>query len=85
MNISTNIRDSLFERGPYWIDGILPLTYIMDNSLLKQKVQSWVEWALQSQHSDIFFGPSSSYPPKKDYNCDLEWLFLKFLKILFGN
>lgn len=26
-----------WERGPYWIDGLLPLAYILDDDLLKQK------------------------------------------------
>lgn len=26
-----------WERGPYWIDGLLPLAYILDDGLLKQK------------------------------------------------
>lgn len=75
-----------WERGPYWIDGILPLAYIMDNNLLKQKVQPWVEWALQSQRPDGFFGPSINYPPEKGLqrNNSEDWwprmVVLKFLK-----
>ena len=38
-----------WERGPYWIDGLLPLAYILDDDVLKAKVQPWIEWALQSQ------------------------------------
>ena len=29
----------VWERGPYWIDGLLPVGYIIDNDTLKQKVQ----------------------------------------------
>lgn len=36
----------VWERGPYWIDGLLPLAYIMDDAELKAKVQPWVEWVL---------------------------------------
>ena len=28
-----------WERGPYWIDGLLPLAYILDDDELKQKAQ----------------------------------------------
>ncbi len=51
-----------WERGPYWIDGLLPLAYILDKDSLKSKVQPWVEWALQSQDESGFFGPKNDYP-----------------------
>lgn len=44
-----------WERGPYWIDGLLPLAYILDDKELKAKVQPWIEWALQSQREDGFW------------------------------
>ena len=39
----------VWERGPYWLDGLLPLAYILDDDALKAKVQPWIEWALASQ------------------------------------
>ena len=75
-----------WERGPYWIDGLLPLAYIMDDAQLKKKVQPWVEWALQSQRADGFFGPSIDYPFEQGLQRDNseDWwprmVVLKFLK-----
>ncbi|MEM7368091.1 MAG: beta-L-arabinofuranosidase domain-containing protein [Bacteroidota bacterium] len=46
-----------WERGPYWIDGLLPLAYILDDQTLKDKVQPWIEWSLQSQTEEGYFGP----------------------------
>lgn len=51
-----------WERGPYWIDGLLPLAYILDDKELKEKVQPWIEWALNSQKSNGYFGPDTDYP-----------------------
>lgn len=46
-----------WERGPYWIDGLLPLAYILDDQELKEKVQPWIEWTLNNQGSDGYLGP----------------------------
>lgn len=51
-----------WERGPYWIDGLLPLAYILDDDTLKLKAQKWIEWAIQSQQPDGYFGPKEDYP-----------------------
>ena len=52
-----------WERGPYWIDGLLPLAYVLDDGSLKEKVKPWVEWALTSQREDGNFGPTKDYTP----------------------
>ncbi|MBO4446993.1 MAG: gamma-glutamyl-gamma-aminobutyrate hydrolase family protein, partial [Bacteroidales bacterium] len=51
-----------WERGPYWIDGLLPMAYILDDAALKAKAQRWVEWTLASQTEDGQFGPRKDYP-----------------------
>ena len=47
-----------WERGPYWIDGLLPLAYMLDDEALKKKVQPWIEWTLASQREDGYPLPS---------------------------
>lgn len=51
-----------WERGPYWIDGLLPLAYMLDDPALKAKAQVWVEAILSSQDEDGYFGPSVDRP-----------------------
>lgn len=54
----------VWERGPYWIDGLLPLAYIMDDARLKAKVQPWIEQVLCSQQESGYFGPSEDRSPE---------------------
>ena len=51
-----------WERGPYWIDGLLPLAYILDDPILKAKVKPWIEWTLNSQQESGQFGPLEDRP-----------------------
>ena len=53
-----------WERGPYWIDGLLPLAYILDDETLKAKAQVWVEAILGSQKEDGYFGPDTDRDPE---------------------
>ncbi len=46
-----------WERGPYWIDGLLPLAYLLDDETLKKKVKPWIEWSLNHRAEDGYFGP----------------------------
>ena len=75
-----------WERGPYWIDGLLPLAYILQDDSLIAKTRPWVEWALQSQTPDGYFGPSADYPAERGLqrNNSRDWwpkmVMLKILK-----
>ncbi len=53
-----------WERGPYWIDGLLPLAYILDDDDLKAKAQVWVEAILGSQKENGYFGPDTDRDPE---------------------
>lgn len=46
-----------WERGPYWIDGLLPLAYLLNDKTLIGKTKPWIEWSLNNQQDDGYFGP----------------------------
>ena len=49
-----------WERGPYYLDGLIPLAWSLGDAALQQKAQRWIEWMLQSQRADGFFGPADN-------------------------
>lgn len=46
-----------WERGPYWLDGLVPLAYLLNDDKLKAKAQKWIEWSINNQREDGYFGP----------------------------
>ena len=50
-------RGDSWERGPYWLDGLVPLAYVLKDNALIQKAQKWIEWSLRNQRDDGYFGP----------------------------
>ena len=49
-----------WERGPYYLDGLIPLAWALGDEALQQKAQVWIEWMLQSQNDEGFFGPADN-------------------------
>jgi len=49
-----------WERGPYFLDGLVPLAYLLDDAHLKAKAQRYVEWTLDHQAASGMIGPSSN-------------------------
>src|SRR5713101_6576130 len=49
-----------WERGPYYLDGLLPLAYLLKDERLIAKTQPWIEWTLASQGEDGQFGPRTN-------------------------
>ena len=45
-----------WERGPYYLDGLLPLAHLLEDERLLKKVEPWIEWTLNSQDERGYFG-----------------------------
>lgn len=74
-----------WERGPYWIDGLLPLAYLLKDPVLIAKVKPWVEWSIKSQQPDGYFGPAKDYPGEPGIQRDNSrdwWPKMVMLKVL---
>lgn len=62
-----------WERGPYYLDGLLPLAYLLNDPNLIAKTKPWVEWTLTHQRADGGIGPEKN----KDW-----WPIMIMLKVL---
>ncbi len=49
-----------WERGPYYVRGLIALAHTLDDEELKERAQKWIDWTLQSQRPDGFFGPTQN-------------------------
>ena len=67
-----------WERGPYYLDGLLPLAYLLDDPVLVAKVRKWVDWTLEHQRPDGGIGPEATFGKKtNDW-----WPNMVMLKVL---
>ena len=48
-----------WERFPYWLDGVVPLAFLLDSPELIQKVENHIEYILDYQQEDGWLGPIS--------------------------
>ncbi|MGA7342553.1 MAG: beta-L-arabinofuranosidase domain-containing protein [Terracidiphilus sp.] len=49
-----------WERGPYFLDGLVPLAWLLNDAALKAKAQRFVDWTLEHQAANGMIGPTSN-------------------------
>ncbi len=49
-----------WERGPYFLDGLIPLAWLLDDVRLKSKAQKYIDWTLTHQQANGMIGPASN-------------------------
>ena len=49
-----------WERGPYYLDGLVPLAYLLNDEKLITKVKTWIEPILASSSDTGWYGPSKN-------------------------
>lgn len=49
-----------WERGPYFLDGLVPLAYLLDDEKLIKKVSGWIEPIIASRSDTGWYGPAKN-------------------------
>ncbi len=49
-----------WERGPYYLDGLVPLAYLLNDEHLITKVKTWIEPILASSRDSGWYGPAKN-------------------------
>lgn len=49
-----------WERGPYFLDGLVPLAWLLDNEKLREKAIKWIEPIIASSSDSGWYGPEKN-------------------------
>ena len=70
-----------WERVPYWLDGLVPLAYQLEEDALKAKVFKYIDYSLTHQQEDGWIGPQQSSSPSGTYQPRDPWPVFVMLKV----
>jgi hypothetical protein len=68
-----------WERAPYWLDGAIPLAWLLDDRPLKVRLTRYVEYIIAHQRPDGWYGPYPLDAVAKRYDL---WAILLANKVL---
>ena len=83
-----DVRDSMWiggncegwERVPYWLDGFIPLAYLLDDEDMKQRAKRYVDCIIANQLSDGWICPNGE-TPREEYDTWAVQLISKVLVV----
>ena len=65
---------------PYWLDGALPLAYLIQDKALIQRIETYIDYVLTHQNEDGWLGPEQS--PGDRYKARDPWPVFVMMKVL---
>ena len=68
-----------WERAPYWLDGVIPLAWLLDDGPLKTRISRYVDYIVSHQRADGWFSPYPEDAVAKRYDM---WAILLANKVL---
>lgn len=69
-----------WERAPYWLDGLVPLAFLLRDENLKEKAKKFIDYTLEHQLEDGWLGPEKS--AKGRYKARDPWPVFVMMKVL---
>ena len=67
-----------WERVPYWLDGFIPLAYLLDDEDMKKRAKRYIDKIIESQQEDGWICPNGDVPREK-YDT---WAVILIAKVL---
>jgi len=72
-----------WERGPYWLDGVVPLAWLLGDEALQAKVHRYVGHILDNQGDDGWLGPRQAVMGSGEAHAKFDvWALFLALKVL---
>lgn len=79
-----------WEETPYWLDGAVPLAYLLNDAQLKEKVLRYINWTINNQRPSGYFGPLTKWEKETGNKINLQtvdkgedwWPKMVMLKVL---
>jgi DUF1680 family protein len=72
-----------WERGPYYLDGLVPLAYLLEDPRMICKAKKWVEWTLTHQRENGAIGPDRNKGKfQQEWQAQDWWPDMVMLKVL---
>ncbi|HEY3381159.1 MAG TPA: beta-L-arabinofuranosidase domain-containing protein [Vicinamibacterales bacterium] len=68
-----------WERAPYWLDGAIPLAWLLDDQPMKTRLSRYVDYIVAHQRADGWYGPYPEDAVAKRYDM---WAILLANKVL---
>ena len=55
-----------WEETPYWLDGAVPLAWLLKDVTLQKKVKKYIDWTIDHQRPSGYFGGTTKYEQQND-------------------
>lgn len=61
-----------WEETPYWLDGAVPLAWLLDDINLQKKVKKYIDWTIENQRPSGYFGGITKYERENETQVTVE-------------